>query len=432
MNTTPEFQTINLPPSALLVTKNTRYSLLKVKVAALADSIKEVGYIHTNLKVEELAEPGPNGETHWLREGHYRKAAAELLAKDGMEVLLPCTVVEPLEGVKRTKQQISENWDRTDMSPMDMGIAIQELLTPEDGSEGMKKVEIRKLFSRAGGRKGLAMQPLSNAMLNIYLSFLEFPKNIQNLIHEGKLRVHDAYKLSRRPKEEWAGIVAKAEAAREAEIADEEKMEEQFLAEEKKAEETRLKAIADAEALANAQKIAEEKKKEADAKLDAAAQAYKDAQAIPAKDKDKKKAADEAFKAKEADAKAAEKLRDAATKEAEKLQAAVDRNKKLAAERAQKLADARAAAAKKQDNVKVDTEAAANGGKVKLTGPQMMKVIEDLSLGGSFPKVSLIGQAIKRCFNSDITDTQLLSELGYITGERKDRPKHMPKAATTK
>jgi hypothetical protein len=336
-----------------------------------------------------------------------------------------------LEGVSRTKQQISENWDRTDMTPMDMAVAIDELLNPADGSEGMKKVDIRKTFSRAGGRKGLTMQPLSNAMLNIYLDFLEFPKNIQNLIHEGKLGVGKAYKLTLRPKEEWAAIVAKAEADRDAEITAEEKMEENFLASEKKAAESEAKAKADAEALVNATKVAELAKQDAQAKLDAAAEAYKVAQAVPAKDKDKKKVAEEQFKAREIEAKAAEKTSTEADKTADKLRVKTENNTKLAAERAQKLADARKAAASAPGK-KLDTDSAAatiNGGKVALKGPEMMKVAETLALPGSFPKVAMIGAALVRCYKSEITDTQLLSELGYITGERKDRPKHMPKAA---
>ncbi len=420
---TPETTTVMLAPESVLVTKNIRFGLKKYRVNSLAESIRDFGRVHTNLKVEPLATPGPNGEQYALREGHYRKAAVELLNKEGAGLELPCTVEEPLEGTSRTLHQISENLDRENLSPMDMAVAINELLV-----SGMPKKDICTRFSRPGGRKGLAMQPLSNAMLNIYVSFLEFPKSTQSLIHDGKLGVADAYKLTRRPREEWAAILGKAEETREAEIAAEEKISETFESEQAKVAEQEAKAIADQTALEAAQKIAEAAAAESKAKLDAAAESYKNAQAIPAKDKDARKQAEEVFKGKEAEAKAAEKEAEKSKAAAEKLQAKAEANTKLAKERADKLAQARKDATKKLGDKKLDVTAATaavNGGLVALKGPQILKMLQDLSLPGSFPKVTKIAQAILRCINSEITDAQLLSELGFITGERKDKPKHV-------
>jgi hypothetical protein len=423
--------TIMLTPANLLVTKNTRFGLLPVKVKDLAEQIKDAGQVNTYLTVEELAEPGPSGETHWLREGHYRKAAVELLAKEGLEIPLPCTVVEPLEGVSRTKHQISENWHRTDLTPMDMAVAIDELLHPVDGSEGMKKKRVCELFSRAGGRKGLAMAPLSNSMLNIYLSFLLFPKKIQQLIHEGKIGVLKAHFLSKKDKSEWDVELKKAEDAREAEIKQFEDLEASFVADELKAVEDDKKAKEAAEALINAEKIAADAKATAADKLNAAADALKAAGAVPAADKEKKKVAQEQFKAREAEAKQAEKEATEKQAAADKLKQKAEKNLLLAKERAEKLDKARKDAQAKLAGKKLDiggAEPSAPGdGKVKLKGPEIIKLAEQMALAGSFPKVEKIFKAFLRCINSEITDAQLTSECGWITGERKDRPKHLPK-----
>ena len=421
MNETVVPETVMLPPSALLVMKNIRFGLKKFRVQALADSIKEFGRVHTNLKVEPLAEAGPNGEAYAIREGHYRKAAVELLNKDGAGLELPCTIEEPLEGAERLKYQISENLDRENLSPMDMAIAIKGLL-----DTGMSKVDVRSQFQRPGGRKGLAMQPLSNAMLNIYLSFLEFPKATQALIHDGILGVADAYKLTKKPRDQWQAIVDAAKAQIEADAAAEDKLEESYLETERKSAEAEAKSKELAEALTVATKTVDEKGQEAKAKLDAAAKAYAASKAVSTKDKEAKAKAEEAFKAAEAEAKAAEKAVADAIKEADKLKAKAEKNAQLAKERADKLATARKEAAAKPK--KLDTEAAAQklaGGPVALNATEMRKVIADLALPGSFPKVSKIAAAIAKCFSGETTDSQLLSELGWLTGERKDRPKHV-------
>ncbi len=416
-----ETNILMLPPEQVAVTSNIRFALKPYRVQLLAERIMEAGEVHTPLKIEPLPSPGPHGELYTVREGHYRKAAVELLNKKGAGLELPCIVEEPLVGVERIKRQISENNDRENLSPIEMGIAIKALL-----DENTPKVDIRKLFPRPGGRKGnVAMQDLSNSMLNIYVSFLEFPKNIQKLIHDGRITIGKAMKLYDEPRERWAEIVEKAEAERLAEIDAEEKRDTKLQEAEAKAIEQEAKAKADAEALVNAQKIADVAKAEADAKVNTAAEAFKAKQAA---DKDSKKQADEHFKAAEADAKAAQAAADKATKEADKLKLKAEANAKLAAERATKLAEARKAANKAADSKKLDTDAAAaalNGGKVKLKGPEIIKLLEQMALPGSFPKVQKIFAAVLSCINSDITDAQLTAECGWITGERKQKPGHV-------
>lgn len=429
MNTEMLQNTVMLPPEALLVTGNIRFGLKSYRVDALAGSIQEFGRVHTNLKVEALPEPGPHGELYSIREGHYRHAAVAKLNKSGAGLELPCTVEPATEGLERLKFQISENLDRENLSPMDMAIAIKELL-----DAGLQKVEIRQMFQRPGGRKGMAMQPMSNSTLNIYVSFLEFPKPIQKKIHDGTLGVADAYKLTTKPKELWTEILEAAEASRIKGIDSEEAQETKFLEGEQKAAEQKAKEDADKAALEAAQKVAEVAKADAQAKLDAAAVAYKAAQAVPAKDKDAKKAAAEKFTAAETEAKVAEKAATSAQTEADKLQKKVETAQQTAADRKAKLDAARAQAnaatpAPATGKLNIDAAAAAvtGMGHVALNALQMRKVVSDMCLPGSFPKVKLIAEALKRCFDGITTDGQLVNELGFITGERKERPKTMPK-----
>jgi hypothetical protein len=271
-------------------------------------------------------------------------------------------------------------------------------------------------------------------MLNIYHSFLEFPKEIQEKIHTGALGVKDAYKLTTKPKELWAPILAQAEADRLAELEAESKLDEKFLADEKKRAEAESKAAADKAALEAAEKVAEQAKADAAVKLEAAAAEYKVAQTVPAKDKEAKAKALEAFKAKEKEAKDAEKAASDALAAADKLKQKAEAANKLAAERAEKLAQARrealAKAQKEGGKVNIDKAAAkvgGNTGPVPLNAMEMRKVMETLALPGSFPKVSQIAQAIQRCFQGISTETQCFAELGFLTGERKERPKTLPK-----
>lgn len=415
-------QTINVQPSELMVVSNIRFALKASRVNSLAESIKQFGRVHTNLKVEPLPEPGPKGEKYAVREGHYRLAAVQKLNKEGAGLTLPVTVEEPTEGVERLRYQISENLDRENLSPMDMALAFSQLL-----ETGMSKVEVRQLFLRNG--KGKVVVPISNATLNIYLSFLEFPKAIQTKIHEGSLGVADAYKLTTKPKELWQPILDKAEADRVALIEADDKLEEKFLADEQKRIDAEAKAKADQEALVQAEKLVATAKEEGQTRLDAAAEAYKLAQA--AKGKEAKDKATEHFKAKEADAKVAEKAISDATAQVEKLRKKVEAQATLAAERKKKLEESRKeaieAAKKKGGKLDIDKAAAkvTGTGSVALTAAEMRKLIETISLPGSFPKVEKIGKALAKAFAGITTDSQLTSELGWITGERKEKPKHV-------
>ncbi len=418
MNT--EQVVIQVAPEGLLADSNIRFSLKRHRVEALAEDIKNAGGIQVPLNVEELAEPGPNGELYVIREGHYRQAAALLLEKQGVEITCPCLVVDALEGTERLSRQVAENVMREEFSPMDIANAAKEYL-----DAGMSKVQIREKFPVNGGRGGTELRPMSNSYLNIFLSFLDFPKPIQTKIHNGVLGVADAYKLTLKPKELWQQILDKAEADRSAKIEEEEKLETKYLEDQKKAAEAEAKLKADVEALEKAQLAIEEREKAKEEAVNKAAEYYRKASATPSKDKDAKKKAEEAHKAADNDAKIKQKLLDEAQSEAAKLQEKIDRAAKQAAERAEKLKAQREEAARK---AKLDIDKAAQKvtgtGSVALTATEMRKLIADNSLGSSFPKTQKVFQAIGRAMAGTITDTQVLSEVAWIVGER-DKPKHV-------
>lgn len=417
---------VMLNPAVLMASTNIRFGLKKYRVKHLADQIKAVGSVQTPLQVESLSEEGPNGEMYVIRAGHYRHAAVTELNKLGGTYELPCIVEEPLEGVERIKRQLSENLDRENLSVMDTAVAIKDLL-----EAGMPRVEVREVFVRPSGRKGLTMQPLSNESLHLYTRLLKLPKAIQTKLHDGTMNLSAANVLLQQPEDKWAGILEKIEADRLAVMDREEKSEDEFLTAEKKETEKSAKEKAESEALETAAITAAAKEKEAAEKLNAAADAYKElSNAKAAGNKEGAKKAEESLKAKESEAKEAEKQATQAKKAAETLQIKRDKNAKLAQERREKLELARKEAAAKAPVKAEDVKKAVakdKGEHVALNGPEMRKCINELAGPGSFPKVTLIGKSIKKCFDGVTTHAQMLSELGFLTGERKDKPKTLAK-----
>jgi hypothetical protein len=423
---------MQVPPELLLADDNARFGLKKFRVESLASSITEVGRIMEPLKVTVLAEPGPGGEKYRIRDGHYRQAAALKLNADGAGITCPVLVEEEgAEGLDRVKLQVVVNMERNDLSPMDAAIAIQKLLNLD-----VPKVEIRKLFSRPGGRKGQTMAPISNSLLNMYVSFLEFPKSIQNKIHDGTLGVAAAYELAKYAKDNGLDlkdpqvqkVLDRAEADRLKAIEFEEKEEEKFLESEKKAEEQELKAKKEAEVLEASQKLAEKAAADLKARVDVAAEAYKKLSSTPKSDKEVRKAAEEAFKAAEESRKIAEKAAAETEASLKKLQEKAKKNEELAEERRKKLEEARAKSAKSSNVKPSDVKNAAtkeSGGVVALKPSEIKEAVHSLTLPGSYPKVQKIGLALEKCFAGTITDQQLLSEISWITGERKEKPKHI-------
>ena len=56
--------------------------------------------------------------------------------------------------------------------------------------------------------------------------------------------------------------------------------------------------------------------------------------------------------------------------------------------------------------------------KVKLTGPEMRKTIEDLSMVASYTTVAAIGGIIKDCFDGTITEGTMVKKLAVLVGDK--------------
>lgn len=417
-----------LDPSVILADENSRFGLKRLRIESLMQSILEQGGVMQPVEVEPIEGAGKGEPQYRLTAGFYRHAAvSELNEKQNAGLTLPA-IVKPLgDPTMRLKRQLAENMERENQSPMDKAIAIKKL---EDA--GVPRLEIRKIFSTPGGRKGLSLQPASNAFINMTLSFLDLPKAIQEKIHDGRVGVAAAYELTKVSPDKRADVLERAEADRIKAIEVEEKDEEKYLNSIKKAEEAKAKEAAAAEALKKAEADIEAAKKDAEELLKVAAEKYQAAKVAKGEEKAK---AEEAFKAAESFAKAADKKVETLTGTISKLSAQSEKAAKLAAEKLAQLANARktakADAANKGKQAvgskDVKKAAAAEGAStqyVKLNATEMRRIIDDLALApGSFPKVREIMKAIKSCFDGVTTDRQLYSQLATLTGEKKGSKK---------
>lgn len=418
---------LQLDPSKIMAQDNLRFGILQADVDALKSSIEEAGGVQVPVEVVVL-DPAVNGFTHSLTTGFRRhQAVLELNKEKGVGLTLPA-IVRPLDNeLDRVNHQLIENIARKSMTPMDTAIALKKLM-----DLGRTRLQIREQFARPAGKNG-QMEPASNAWLNMTLSFLDLPKAIQAKIHDGSVGVKAAYELTKVSPEKQADVLAKAEQAvideREREAKEEAKYlkaEADLAAQTKQMEETATK-------MDEAQAEVELATKKFDETVKEAGALYDKLQKAP---KDGKKAAAEAHKAKETDVKAAEKALETARKALAKL---TDENKKAtdkAAEHRARLEAARAQGAKGREgkagkvkagvtdkDVKKAAAAAGEGGRVPLNAAEMRKTIADLSLPGTYPKVALIGQAIKECFDSVTTAGEMLDKLAVITGEFVPKPK---------
>lgn len=420
---------IHVDPARVKAEDNARFGLKPYRIDRLAEQIAEQGGVQVPVELAPL-EGDPNYD-YLLTAGFYRHAAVTKLNKDGAGLTLPAIAREVASPADRLRRQLSENIERENMSPMDEAVAIKKMK-----DLGMSTMDIRKTFARAGGKKGFKIEAVSNSFVNMRLSFLDFPKDIQKDIHDGRLGVAGAYELTKHPKDKWAPIRERYEAARLADIEREEALEKKLLQEEKKAIETSQAAE---EKTKEHQKIAET--------LDKATQAAKDAEektaeAFRAKmaqglSKEDRAAKEKAFREAEGAMKQARKSQEEIAKEAAKAkeqadkaaEAATKARAKIEAARAAKKAAADAKGGKKPGTTGAkDVQAAAaaagsvsKGGPVALNASQMRDVIKFLILPGGSPKVTKIGEAFNDCFSGKTTDRQLATALGKITGERKDK-----------
>lgn len=428
MNHTEEMEVIYVDPSRILADENARFGLKKERIEAMTETILEKNGVMVPGEAEPLE--GDADHDYKLTMGHYRLAGILGANAQGAGLQMPIIVKPVGNSVERLKRQLSENIDRENMTPMDTAVAMKKLVDAD-----VPKIEIRKIFSRPGGRKGMKMQPASNSFVNMTLSFLDLPKKIQTKIHEGRVGVSAAYELTKVPLDRRDAVLEAAEAAVLKQFEREEDEEIKFLDVEKKAAEA-LEKVNEIQKQADVAKAAHEASiVDLTTKNERAADLYKAAKAKIA-DAAEKKAAEEALKAAEAESREAEKAMVAAQKEAAKLESQVKTIQEKAAEKAAKLKEARTATANSgkkanvsgQDVKKAAAKTGASTQHVALNATEMRRTIADLTLPG-FPKVQAIGVAIKRCFEGITTDAQLLTELRMVTGEKKSDKKTAEKEA---
>ncbi len=422
-------QILNVAPGLLVGDENSRFGLKPSRISSLMEAILADGGIQVPLRVHKLETP-VNGAQYRIDDGHYRHAAATKLLKE-YEILCPIQIVEgESDPIKRLKIQTSINYEREGLSPMDIAVAIKTL-----NDAGVPRAEILNTFKKAGvaGRSAGKVQALSNSMMNIYLAFLEFPKDIQRKIHEGVIGVGAAYKLTTKPRDKWEEIVASCEQEREAEIAADVDRETRYLETIKKEEERHAKEIELGKEVEKARETLKLAAAILDQKVEAEGAATMAARKATEKDAKEKAAADLAA-AKEASTEA-QKAAEVAKKESEKLQAKLDKVKEQATERAKKLAEARIAAANKAPKGEkadkpigagaIDKAAAKAGGSAytPLKAVEMRKAVSEWALPGSFPIVSTVMQVVMRCFDGELTPNQAYTELGKATGEKTSKKK---------
>jgi ParB/RepB/Spo0J family partition protein len=417
-------EVVMLSPSQILADDNLRFGLKTSKINNLVDKIKAAGGVNDPVEVTPLAE-SINGYDYKLNVGHYRVAACLKIAESGTEIMVPAIIRDRVTAEARRERQISENLDRENMSPMDCAMAFKTLL-----DEGWSKMDVRKIFMRPGGAKGNKQQPISNALLNMYIRFLEFPKDIQKKIHngpeEGGIAVATAYELYKSDPLKWEAILKRAEDNRLAELSRDEKDEEKFLAQERRNEEA-------------AQKQAEEKQKLEDAKA-AASKAESDLKAQSAKvidafadaknemDEDKRKEKEEILRKLEEEGRAAERANAQAKKELDKQESKVksaaaqaeERRKKLELIRQDEEKKRKAAATPRPGDIRKASKELGDTNHKPISLVDIRETVAGLCLPSTTPKVLMIGQAFKEHLAGISTPSQLYSDLQKVVGEYKE------------
>lgn len=413
---------LQLDPAKVQAEDNSRFGLKKTKVDSLKESIIANGGVLQPVIVEPLTPP-VNGFTHRLIAGFYRhKAVAELNSEQAAGLTLPATVRTPADSTERLRAQLAENMDRENMSPMDSAVAIKKLM-----DAGVSRIDIRKMFARPTGKKGVP-QPASNSWMNIVLRFLELPKSVQSLIHEGVIGVEAAYELGKVTPEKRQAVIDRALAERERQAEIEAKDEEKYLQTETKLQEAVTK---EQEASASVQSATEaiSAAEQLQAAKIAALEVVKKTPYLELDEKGKAELK-EKLKAAEADVKGAEK----AAKDAKNALAKVLETKGKAAEQAkalrEKLEAARKAVkapkkpnakeVKKQDIKKAAKAEGVDTGAVPLTSSEMKDAIHQLTkVAKDYPKAAKVGELVKQCFAGVLTPKQMVLEVAKACGDTK-------------
>lgn len=434
----PPGSILYLNPQAILMEGNARYSdsVPQEEAENMRASILSVGRIMEPVGVTALVPP-VNGFTHRARYGFRRIAGALLANEGGAGVLVPAILLDETGEQEVLREQVSENVVRKTLSLMDTASSARKML-----DAGMSRADVREVFRRPVGTKGGGVQPASNAWLNMVLALLDLPKALQARIHAGDIGLAAAYRLMKAPADKRLAILERAEKESESVREAEEREEKKFSVLETKIKETTEKEARATETIDHETAELEIAEKAVQESQETAAQLYaKEREASAAvqrakTDEAKKKAKEavkraiEARKAAETDAKSAEDRRTAAQKAIDKAKETAEKLAKAAADLRAKLEaarEARAAQPKAKKDGKVSPKAidkaakaeGVEGGKKRLTGAEMRKCIEDLSLLTSYPKVAAIGVAIKECFDSTTTEKEMVKKLAAIVGESK-------------
>ena len=407
---------VNLKPEQILAEDNSRFGLKDSRVASLAEDIKEHGVM-----VPVEVETGTNGKFR-LISGFYRLAAVTLLNQSGAGLTVPASIVKTADDTDRLLRQLAENMERENQSPMDKAIAIKKLL-----DAGKTRMEVREVFAVPGGRKGAKKQPASNSFLNIHLSFLEFPKRIQNMIHIGEIPLTAGYELAKHDSTEWDAIVDAALKSVEDAKTKEGREEERYLREHAKEEKARTEhetASAEYETSKGELKAAEDARKTA---ADAEAKAYsKKASLKPSSStKEERETADKAFRDAQLLTREATKAEETARKKAATAETKFAAAEKKIGAVIEKVASAKDAKKKAGGDKKLGAQemkaaAAATGaakGASARTPAQMRDTIKFLTQAGGTPKVHAIGALLNTHWSGLYSPTQVYKKLQEIVGE---------------
>lgn len=411
---------LQLDPTKVKATSNVRFGLKRYRLDRLKEDIAEAGGVETPVQVYANTGEDATKFPYILWKGFYRTQSVLELNKAGAGMTLPAMVVEAPDEVTRIRRQVAENQERENMSAMDMAFAMKQLT-----DQKVDKIEIRKIFAVPGGKKGMKVQPASNSYVNMHLGFLEFPKSIQNLLHDGKLGVGAAHDLrTKHSKDKWDEIIAKILEARDKEIDREEAADQKLLKEEKGAIEKAQAAEVKGKEAAEAAATVEKGTNTMDELKEAAANAFK-AKNEPGLNPEQRKEADKKFRESEEALKQARQAVEKAKKEADKAKEVADKavksaeNAKAKIEQARKdkaakkEADAKAGKAGgkgigKDDVNKAAKEAGSEGAaNVKLNGAQMREIVHNLTLAGTDPeKLRQVALVLEQCFLGVITEKQ--------------------------
>lgn len=414
-------QLVHLDPTKVQAGTNTRWGLKPEKVLSLSESIMETGGVLEPILVEVLSPP-VNGFTHGLIAGAYRLAAVlKLNAEQGAGLSIPAVIRQPADATARLREQLAENVDRENLSPMDSAIAIKALM-----DAGVSRKEIREVFARPTGKKGTQVQPASNAWVNIVLAFLELPKTIQEKIHTGVIGVEAAYELGKVTPDKRLAVVQRAEAEYNRQQEIEAKDEEKYLASVsklEKAQATEVEAVGKVDGAKAAVESAKELLKARNAELEVIRK-----EPYMTYDEKGKTEMKDRLKAAETNVKGAQKaVKDAENEVATLLKTASKAAETVKEQRARLEAARKAKPANKKPITKKDVQVAAaaegeNTGAQPLDSGEKTEAIKELTKMERWPLVQAIGKAVLECFKGITTPKELGEQLALITGERKAGP----------